>query len=203
MRRGASVVTANKALLAEDGAELHAAADDAGVDLYFEAASPARSRCCARCASRSPATTSAACSASSTAPPTTSSPGWTRPAPRFDDALAEAQALGYAEADPTADIEGYDAAAKAAILAGLAFHTRVTLDDVYCEGITGVTADDVATARAMGHVIKLLAICERTAGRPRRLGPRAPRDDPARPTRWPASARRTTRCSSSPRPPAS
>ena len=80
----------------------------------------------------------------------------------FADALAEAQALGYAEADPTADVEGHDAAAKAAILAGLAFHTRVTLDDVYCEGITAVTAADVAAARAMDHVIKLLAICERS-----------------------------------------
>ena len=80
----------------------------------------------------------------------------------FADALAEAQALGYAEADPTADVEGYDAAAKAAILAGLAFHTRVTLADVYREGITGVSAADVATAQAMGHVVKLLAICERS-----------------------------------------
>jgi len=80
----------------------------------------------------------------------------------FADALGEAQVLGYAESDPTADVEGYDAAAKAAILAGLAFHTRVTLADVYREGITGVSAGDVATAQAMGHVIKLLAICERS-----------------------------------------
>jgi homoserine dehydrogenase len=78
----------------------------------------------------------------------------------FAEALDEATALGYAEADPTADVEGFDAAAKAAILAGLAFHTRVTAADVHREGITEVTAADVASARAMGSVVKLLAICE-------------------------------------------
>jgi homoserine dehydrogenase len=77
-----------------------------------------------------------------------------------EDALAEATELGYAEADPTADIEGFDAAAKAAILAGIAFHSRVTIDDVHREGITSVTAETVASARAMGRVIKLLAIAE-------------------------------------------
>jgi homoserine dehydrogenase len=82
----------------------------------------------------------------------------------FDEALAEATALGYAEADPTADIDGYDAAAKAAILAGLAFHTRVTTSDVYREGIGDVTAADMASAKAMGCTVKLLAICERTLG---------------------------------------
>ena len=79
----------------------------------------------------------------------------------YDSALADASALGYAEADPTADVEGYDAAAKAAILASIAFHTRVTADDVYREGITKVTAADFASARALGCTIKLLAICER------------------------------------------
>jgi homoserine dehydrogenase len=78
------------------------------------------------------------------------------------DALAQAQELGYAEADPTADVEGHDAAAKAAILASLAFHTRVGVGDVHCEGIMGVTADDVALAAETGHVVKLLAIAERT-----------------------------------------
>lgn len=78
----------------------------------------------------------------------------------FDHALATAQELGYAEADPTADIGGHDAAAKAAILASLAFHTRVSIDDVHVEGITGVTADMVETASAQGFTIKLLAICE-------------------------------------------
>jgi homoserine dehydrogenase len=76
--------------------------------------------------------------------------------------LKEAQDLGYAEADPTADVEGFDSAAKAAILAGLAFHTNVTSDDVYREGMTKVTADDIAAAKSLGYVIKLLAIAELT-----------------------------------------
>jgi homoserine dehydrogenase len=80
----------------------------------------------------------------------------------FEEALAEATALGYAEADPTADVDGFDAAAKAAILAGLAFHTRVTASDVHREGISEVTAADVASAAAMGCTVKLLAICERS-----------------------------------------
>ena len=123
--------------------------------------SPARSRCCARCASRCPATGSAGSSASSTAPPTSSSPGWTRPAPASPRRWTRRTALGYAEADPTADVEGFDAAAKAAILAALAFHTRVTAADVHREGITEVTAADVASAQAMGCAVKLLAIAER------------------------------------------
>jgi homoserine dehydrogenase len=81
----------------------------------------------------------------------------------FSEALEEAQALGYAEADPTADVEGFDAAAKAAILASLAFHTRVTAADVHREGITAVSAADVASAREMGCVVKLLAIAEVSA----------------------------------------
>ena len=82
----------------------------------------------------------------------------------FAESLEEAQALGYAEADPTADVEGFDAAAKAAILASLAFHTPVTAVDVHREGITEVTATDILSARALGRVVKLLAICDRTAG---------------------------------------
>ena len=82
----------------------------------------------------------------------------------FTDALAEAQKLGYAEADPTADVEGHDAASKAAIVASLAFHSTFTIDDVHTEGITSITADDVAAADADGYVIKLLAICEREGG---------------------------------------
>jgi homoserine dehydrogenase len=79
----------------------------------------------------------------------------------FTEALEEATELGYAEPDPTADVEGFDAAAKAAILASLAFHTRVTAADVYREGITEVTAADVASAKAMGCTIKLLCIADR------------------------------------------
>ena len=78
----------------------------------------------------------------------------------FQGALLEAQSLGYAESDPSADVDGFDAAAKAAILAGLAFHTQVTDEDVYREGIREITADDVSVAKAMGFVIKLLAIAE-------------------------------------------
>jgi homoserine dehydrogenase len=81
----------------------------------------------------------------------------------FAEALDEATDLGYAEPDPTADIEGFDAAAKAAILASLAFHTRVRAEDVYREGITEVTAADTASAREMGCTIKLLCLAERSA----------------------------------------
>ena len=75
--------------------------------------------------------------------------------------LAEATRLGYAEADPTADVEGHDAASKAAIMAALGFHSRVTFDDVHCEGITGITAADISAAKEAGQTIKLLSICER------------------------------------------
>src|SRR5919205_201278 len=83
------------------------------------------------------------------------------PGAQFAAALAEAQRLGYAEADPTADVEGHDAAAKAAILASLSFHTRFELANVYCEGITKVSAADIAAAKEAGFVIKLLAIAEK------------------------------------------
>ena len=82
----------------------------------------------------------------------------------YEDALADASALGYAEADPTADVEGFDAAAKAAILSSLAFHTRITAADVYREGIAGLGAADIAFAKRMGYVVKLLAIAERVDG---------------------------------------
>jgi len=134
-----SVVTANKALLASHGAEMFTAAYAKGEDIYYEA------------------------SVAGAIP-------IIRP---MRDSLAgdfvtrlmgivKAQALGYAEADPTADVEGFDAAAKAAILSGLAFHTRVTVDDVYREGISKITLEDVTIAKSMDHVIKLLAIAELT-----------------------------------------
>ena len=162
IRRGASVVTANKALLAEHGAELYEAADEAGVDLYYEASvagaipllRPLRESLAGDNVNRVLGIVNGTTNYILTKMDETGA--------SFADALGEAQVLGYAESDPTADVEGYDAAAKAAILAGLAFHTRVTLADVYREGITGVSAGDVATAQAMGHVIKLLAICERS-----------------------------------------
>jgi homoserine dehydrogenase len=160
VRHGASVVTANKTLLAEDGAALFEAAERAGADLYFEAAvagaipiiRPLRE--------------------SLVGDEITSVIGIVNGTTNyildrmdiagigFAEALAEAQQLGYAEADPTADVEGFDAAAKAAILASLAFHTRVTGTDVYREGITEITPTDIASAHDIGCVIKLLAICQ-------------------------------------------
>ncbi len=162
LRRGASVVTANKALLAEHGPELYGAADDAGVDLYFEASvagaipllRPLRESLAGDNVTRVLGIVNGTTNYILTR--------MTESGASFAEALAEAQSLGYAEADPTADVEGYDAAAKAAILAGLAFHTRVTLADVHREGISTVRAADVAMATSMGHVVKLLAICERS-----------------------------------------
>jgi homoserine dehydrogenase len=159
---GASVVTANKALLAEDGPTLYAAADRAGLDVFFEAAvagaipllrpigeSLAGDRV-TRVLGIVNGTTNYVLDKMDSA------------GLGFTEAVSQAQALGYAEADPTADVEGFDAAAKAAILASLAFHTRVSASDVYREGISGVTAGHVASAAAMGAVVKLLAICERS-----------------------------------------
>jgi homoserine dehydrogenase len=160
---GASVVTANKALLAEDGPTLYAAAEKYGADLYFEAAvagaipllRPLRESLAGDTVNRVlgivNGTTNFILDRMES-----SGAG-------YSEALEEAGALGYAEADPTADVEGFDAAAKAAILAGIAFHTRVRLDDVHREGITEVTAADIASARGMGCTVKLLAICERAA----------------------------------------
>ncbi|WP_344766757.1 homoserine dehydrogenase [Aeromicrobium panaciterrae] len=161
LENGASVVTANKALLAEDGATLFEAAEKAERDLYFEAAvagaipivRPLRESLAGDSVQRVlgivNGTTNFILDAM-----TTNGTG-------FSEALDDAQRLGYAEADPTADIEGFDAAAKAAILSGLAFHTRMTLGDVHREGITEVSAADIRSANEMGCVVKLLAICEK------------------------------------------
>jgi len=162
LKAGKSVVTANKALLAEDGPVLHDAARAGGADLYYEASvagaipllRPLRESLAGDAVRQVlgivNGTTNYILDQMDT-----SGAG-------FADALEEAQALGYAEPDPTADVEGFDAAAKAAILAGLAFHTRVAAADVHREGITGVTQADIASARQLGHVVKLLAICERS-----------------------------------------
>ncbi|MYW04495.1 homoserine dehydrogenase [Streptomyces sp. SID3343] len=163
MEHGASVVSANKALLAEDGSTLHAAAAKHGVDLYYEAAvagaipllRPLRESLAGDKVERVLGIVNGTTNFILDRMDSTGA--------GFAEALDEATALGYAEADPTADIEGFDAAAKAAILAGIAFHTRVTAADVYREGITEVSAADVASAKAMNCVVKLLAICERGA----------------------------------------
>ena len=162
MANGASVVTANKALLAEDGPTLYAAADEHSVDLYYEAAvagaipllRPLRESLAGDRVHRVLGIVNGTTNYVLDKMDSTGS--------GFAEAVAQAQALGYAEADPTADVEGFDAAAKAAILASLAFHTRVSAADVHREGITAVTAADIASARAMSAVVKLLAICERT-----------------------------------------
>lgn len=160
---GKSVVTANKALLATHGADLYSAADKKGVDLYYEAAvagaipilRPLRESLVGDHVTRIIGIVNGTTNYILTK--------MDEEGLAFGEALAQAQSLGYAEADPTADIEGFDAAAKAAILAGLAFHTRVASTDVYREGITAITATDVAVAKSMNHVIKLLAIAELTA----------------------------------------
>jgi len=157
---GASVVTANKALLAEDGSTLFEAAEKANRDLYYEAAvagaipilRPLRESLAGDKVTRVLGIVNGTTNFILDKMTTTGA--------GFSEALEEAQELGYAEADPTADVEGFDAAAKAAILASLAFHTRVTAADVYREGISEVTAADVQSARDMGSVVKLLAICE-------------------------------------------
>jgi homoserine dehydrogenase len=161
MKAGKSVVTANKALLAEDGAMLHAVARETGADLYFEAA-VAGAIPLVRPLQESlvgDRVTAVLGIVNGTTNYVLSRMDETGAS--FGEALEEATALGYAEADPTADIDGFDAAAKAAILAGLAFHTRVTVADVYREGISEVSAADIASAKSMGCVVKLLAICER------------------------------------------
>jgi len=160
LEHGASVVTANKALLAEDGATLFEAAEKAGRDLYYEAAvagaipilRPLRDSLAGDKVTKVVGIVNGTTNYILDKMDTFGS--------GFTEALAEAQELGYAEADPTADVEAFDAAAKAAILASLAFHTRVTGADVHREGISDVTAADVASAKDMGCVVKLLAIAE-------------------------------------------
>lgn len=161
LKSGKSVVTANKALVAAHADELADAAEAAGVDLYFEAAVAAAipvvgmlRRSLAgdqiqRISGIVNGTTNFILDAMETTGAT------------YDDALAEATRLGYAEADPTADVEGHDAASKAAIMASLGFHTRVKFEDVHCEGISSITAEDIKAANEAGYSIKLLAICER------------------------------------------
>ncbi|MFI1989548.1 homoserine dehydrogenase [Actinoplanes sp. NPDC020271] len=161
LRAGKSVVTANKALLAEDGGTLHDAAAEGNADLYYEASvagaipllRPLRE---SLHGDRVTAVTGIVNGTTNFILSSMASTG-----AGFNEALEEATELGYAEADPTADVEGFDAAAKAAILASLAFHTRVTAADVFREGMTGVTAGDMASAKEMGCTIKLLCIAQR------------------------------------------
>ena len=161
LNAGKSVVSGNKALLAKHGVELQAAADASGAQLSYEAAvagaipilRPLRDSLAGDRVTRVLGIMNGTTNYILDQMDTTGA--------SFSDALADAQKLGYAEADPTADVEGLDAASKAAIVASLAFHSDFTIDDVHTEGITAITADDVAAADADGYVIKLLAICER------------------------------------------
>jgi len=157
---GKPVVTANKELIATHGRELFETAEGAGVDLLFEASvaggvpliRPLRESLAGDRIRRVMGIVNGTTNYILT--------GMTEQGASFADALAEAQRLGFAEADPTADVEGFDAAAKAAIIASIAFGARVVASDVYREGITEITAEDIASARDLGYVVKLLAIAE-------------------------------------------
>lgn len=158
--KGKPVITANKALLAACGAELYGAADASGVDLLFEAAvaggipfiRPLRESLRGEPIRRVMGIVNGTTNFILTK--------MTEEGADYGEVLAEAQRLGYAEADPTADVEGFDAAAKCAIIASIAFGVNVIGSDVYREGITSVTAADIAVAKRLGYVVKLLAIAE-------------------------------------------
>ncbi|HHW83799.1 MAG TPA: homoserine dehydrogenase [Actinomycetales bacterium] len=161
LNSGATVVTGNKALLASHGPELFEAAAASGADLYYEAAvagavpvvyalrESLAGDTVTRVLGIVNGTTNFILDEMATK------------GLAFDDVLAEAQRLGYAEADPTADVDGFDAAAKAALLASLAFHTRVAMEDVATEGIRGISAQDIELAESAGYSLKLLAIADR------------------------------------------
>ncbi len=157
---GKPVVTANKELLANVGVELFQAADAHGVDLLFEAAvaggipivrtlrESLRGEPIRRVMGIVNGTTNYILTK------------MTEQGAAYGEALAEAQDLGFAERDPTADVEGFDAGAKAAIMASIAFGAKVVAGDVYHEGISNITAADIDVARRLGYVVKLLAIAE-------------------------------------------
>ena len=161
LNAGADVITANKALIAAHGTELTALAQQFGAQLYYEAAvggaipiiRPLRASLAGDKINRVMGIVNGTTNYILDQMETTGA--------SFEDALNEAQDLGYAEADPTADVEGFDAASKAAILAGLAFHSEMPVEKVHREGITSITALQIETARQAGYTVKLLAICER------------------------------------------
>ncbi|MDO4716030.1 MAG: homoserine dehydrogenase [Propionibacteriaceae bacterium] len=163
IEHGASIVTANKALLAEHYDELAAAAERRGVDLYFEAAVAGAIPIIRPLRESLVGDEITAVMGIVNGTTNFILDKMTSTGADFADALRQAQELGYAEADPTADVEGYDAAAKAAILASLAFHTSVRGQDVAREGITAVTSEDIAAAKALGCVVKLLATARLTS----------------------------------------
>jgi homoserine dehydrogenase len=160
LNSGSDVITANKALLATHGSELFNAAEQVGAQLYFEASvaaaipiiRPLRESLAGDRVKRIMGIVNGS---TNYILDRMDKSGIT-----LEAAMKEATELGYLEADPSLDVDGYDAAQKAAILASLAFHTEVPLEKVYREGITGVTAEQIAAAKRDGFVIKLLAICE-------------------------------------------
>ena len=160
LKAGKPVITGNKELLASHGAELFEAAEQAGVDLLFEAAvaggipiiRPLRESLVGERITRVMGIVNGTTNYILTR--------MTEAGASYADALAEAQGLGFAEADPTADVEGYDAGAKAAIIASIAFGAGITAADVHHEGITRITEVDIDFARKMGFVVKLLAVAE-------------------------------------------
>ena len=160
LKSGKPVVTANKELLANVGADLFAAAESAGLDLLFEAAvaggipliRPLRESLIGEKVTRVMGIVNGTTNYILTR--------MSEEGASYGDALAEAQSLGYAERDPTADVEGFDAGAKAAIIASIAFGVNVVAGDVYHEGISNLTADDIAFAHRLGYEVKLLAVAE-------------------------------------------
>ena len=161
LNSGADVITANKALIAAHGPELLDIAEQLGAQLYYEAAvggaipiiRPLRESLAGDKVNKVMGIVNGTTNFILDRMESTGA--------SFEDALKEAQDLGYAEADPTADVEAFDAASKAAILASLAFHSEVPVEKVYREGITKITALQIETAREAGYAVKLLAICER------------------------------------------
>jgi homoserine dehydrogenase len=157
---GASVVTANKALLSEFGPEIYKAAEHHGVDIYYEAAVAGAIPIIRPLRESLVGDEITAVTGIVNGTTNFILEQMTNLGSSYEEVLKEAQELGYAEPDPTADVEGFDAAAKAAILASLAFHTKVRLSDVSREGITAITAADIAAAAEVNGVIKLLARCD-------------------------------------------
>jgi homoserine dehydrogenase len=164
LNSGADVITANKALIAAHGPELFELAQKLGAQLYFEAAvagaipiiRPLRESLAGDRVNKVMGIVNGTTNFILDQMETTGA--------NFNDALNEAQNLGYAEADPTADVEAFDAASKAAILSSLAFHSEVPVEKVYREGITKISAAQISDAKAAGYTVKLLAICERVVG---------------------------------------
>ena len=164
LENGKPVITGNKELLAAHGPELYAVAAEHGVDLLFEAAvaggipliRPLRESLVGEDISRVMGIINGTTNYILTK--------MSQEGADYVDALADAQALGYAEADPTADVEGYDAGAKAAIIASIVFGVDVRSSDVQHEGISSITAADIDTAKRLGYVIKALAVIERADG---------------------------------------